>query len=78
MQDDEFEWDITKALANSAKHGVSFEDAACAFNDPVALEWLDTRYGLGEERYCLVGDTGGRVLFVAFAYRGDRTRIIMA
>ena len=78
MQDDEFEWDITKAIANSVKHGVSFEDAAWAFDDPFALEWPDLRYGMEEDRYCLLGETCGQVLFIAFTYRNDRTRIIMA
>lgn len=29
-----FEWDETKAQANGAKHGVSFEEAASVFGDP--------------------------------------------
>jgi len=31
-----FEWDPVKAAANSAKHGVSFEEACTAFQDPLA------------------------------------------
>jgi uncharacterized DUF497 family protein len=31
-----FEWDPVKAVANLAKHGVSFEEAATAFQDPLA------------------------------------------
>ncbi len=31
-----FEWDRDKAAANSRKHGVSFDEASTAFNDPLA------------------------------------------
>lgn len=33
-----FEWDEQKAVANLAKHGVSFETAAHVFNDPFAVD----------------------------------------
>jgi len=39
----EFEWDDEKAAANLRKHGVSFELAARAFRDPLAVEWMDNR-----------------------------------
>ncbi|MGH7628195.1 MAG: BrnT family toxin, partial [Gemmatimonadales bacterium] len=29
-----FEWDPKKAAANARKHGVTFDEAATAFNDP--------------------------------------------
>jgi len=32
-----FEWDEKKAAANLRKHGVSFEEAASAFGDPLSL-----------------------------------------
>lgn len=32
-----FEWDAHKAAANLAKHGVSFEEAATVFSDPLSL-----------------------------------------
>jgi len=35
------EWDETKADANLARHGVSFEQAQGALNDPFAIEYLD-------------------------------------
>ena len=31
-----FEWDPKKAALNLKKHGVSFEDAAAVFGDPLA------------------------------------------
>jgi len=33
-----FDWDVKKAEANGRKHGVSFEQAITAFDDPFALE----------------------------------------
>lgn len=32
-----FEWDERKAAANLRKHGVTFEEAAAAFGDPLSL-----------------------------------------
>jgi uncharacterized DUF497 family protein len=37
MDADDFEWDDAKAAANLAKHGVSFEQARDAFDDPFAI-----------------------------------------
>jgi hypothetical protein len=31
-----YEWDAEKAKGNLRKHGISFEDAATAFLDPLA------------------------------------------
>ncbi len=35
MEDADFEWDETKAAQNLASHGVSFEAAQLAFDDPL-------------------------------------------
>ena len=32
-----FEWDPDKAIANLEKHGVSFDEAATVFGDPLSL-----------------------------------------
>jgi hypothetical protein len=37
MDDEDFEWDDTKAAQNLANHGVSFEAAQLAFDDPFAV-----------------------------------------
>ena len=34
MQTDDFEWDDVKAALNFDKHGISFEEATFAFDDP--------------------------------------------
>jgi uncharacterized DUF497 family protein len=40
MNDGVFQWDDSKAAANHAKHGVTFEAARDAFKDPFALDWI--------------------------------------
>jgi uncharacterized DUF497 family protein len=62
MTDDDFEWDEDKAARNYAKHGVSFETATLAFEDPFALEWIDDREDYGEERYVVLAMVDGQVL----------------
>ena len=37
----EFEWDEDKAARNLAKHGVSFQDAAAVFGNPLAVTYYD-------------------------------------
>ena len=73
-----FEWDRAKAKANLKKHGIDFADAALVFDDEERLEWLDDREEYGEDRFCTVGEVHGRVIFVAYAARGNRIRLITA
>ncbi|MEJ7747061.1 MAG: BrnT family toxin [Luteimonas sp.] len=49
-----FEWDERKASSNRRKHGISFEDAAEAFMDPLALSTQE-RVERGETRWQLLG-----------------------
>ena len=53
MRRDDFEWDETKAAENRAKHGVSFEQACEAFDDPFSIAFTDDRYDYGEDRLIL-------------------------
>ena len=73
-----FEWDEVKARANFRKHGVTFEQAAYAFRDPFAVEWIDDRAAYDEERFILLGRVGGQILSVVYTERGDHLRIISA
>jgi uncharacterized DUF497 family protein len=73
-----FEWDDAKAAENRRKHRVTFAQAAQAFRDPFAIEWIDTREVYGEERSVLLGMSADVLLTVVFAERGDRIRIISA
>jgi uncharacterized protein len=74
----DFEWDDAKAAANLHKHGLSFEQAARAFRDPFAVEWMDERAAHGEERFILLGASGDLILSVVYTERGGLTRIISA
>jgi uncharacterized DUF497 family protein len=78
MQDEDFEWDDTKAEQNFATHGVSFEAARLAFEDPFAIVRGDHRQDYGEDRFILLGIVQERLLAVAYAMRGERMRIISA
>jgi uncharacterized protein len=67
-----FEWDDEKAARNIRDHdGVTFEQAASAFNDTFAVEWIDEREDYGEERSVLLGMTGGQILYVAYTERSN-------
>jgi uncharacterized protein len=57
---------------------VTFEAARDAFKDPFALDWVDDGQDEGEQRFATLGMVEGRLLFVAYALRGDVIRIISA
>jgi uncharacterized DUF497 family protein len=78
MNADEFEWDDAKAAANLAKHGVSFEQARDAFDDPFAIDFVDDREDYGELRLILIGMVENRLLVAAHTMRNDKVRIISA
>lgn len=59
-----FEWDPKKASSNLRKHGVSFQEAAEVFRDPLALTVFDDGHSEHEERWATVGQVGGRRLVV--------------
>lgn len=75
----EFEWNEAKAKANWNTHGVRFELAKTVFRDPFAIERIDDREDYGEQRFVIIGMAEGQVLlFVAYAEREERIRIISA
>ncbi|HLA30219.1 MAG TPA: BrnT family toxin [Pseudomonas sp.] len=59
-----FEWDAKKATSNLRKHGVSFEEAAEVFRDPLALTLFDENHGQNEERWITLGQASNRKLVV--------------
>jgi uncharacterized DUF497 family protein len=74
-----FEWDDDKAQRNLVKHGVSFDEAATAFLDPLSITIADPKHSQGEHRYVLLGQaTSGRTVVVAHADRGGSIRLINA
>ncbi|KVW99434.1 BrnT family toxin [Thiobacillus denitrificans] len=74
-----FAWDAAKAAANLAKHGVSFEEAATVFGDPLALTFDDPDHSVDEHRLLTFGVSDrNRVLLVVNVERGRILRIISA
>lgn len=72
-----FEWNSKKAATNLRKHGVSLEEAASAFADPVSVTISDPEHSKVEDRYILLGRTyGDRIVVVVHPERGDSMRII--
>ena len=62
-----FEWDPAKAAANKRKHGVSFEEAAECFKDPLALILEEPQY---PERFILIGASQKqRIIFTVYVER---------
>ena len=74
-----FEWDPKKATANVKKHGVTFQEAATIFGDPLAITFDDPDHSISENRYITFGlSLQKRLIVVSHTERGDRTRIINA
>jgi len=75
-----FEWDAGKAAENLAKHGVTFDEAATVFFNPITAIFDDEDHSIGEAREIAVGHSiVGRLLIVAFTERArDVVRIISA
>ena len=76
-----YEWDARKAATNHTKHGITFEQAITAFDDPFALVAPDPGHSKpGEERRWLIGEADDGVLVVVFTIRqpGNVYRLISA
>jgi len=72
-----YEWDPSKAIANIEKHGIDFADAVTVFDDFSAVTIDDPDYD--EQRFITIAeDAFGRILVVAYTWRGDNIRIISA
>jgi uncharacterized DUF497 family protein len=59
----EFTWDPRKAQSNLRKHGISFETAILAFDDPNQINRLE-RHVDGEERWQLLGLVKGQLMLL--------------
>ena len=75
-----FEWSAKKAATNLKKHGVSFDEAETAFDDPLAFILDDEWHSDDEPREILIGHSDrNRLLFVSFVQRAhDLIRIVSA
>jgi len=74
-----FAWDPKKATANVKKHGVTFQEAATIFGDPLAITFDDPDHSMSENRYITFGlSLQKRLIVVSHTEHGDRTRVINA
>jgi len=76
----QFEWDSVKARANQTKHGVTFEQAATVFSDPMALTIFDEEDSTSDEdRWVTLGQANGQhYLVVVHTYRNQKNdRVII-
>ena len=75
----EIEYDPVKAEKNLVKHGISFEEAASALLDPMAIGFED-QDAEGESRWVLLGmSSQGRLLTIVYTLRdGEIIRLISA
>jgi uncharacterized DUF497 family protein len=74
-----FEWDPKKARSNIRKHKVTFEEAATALSDSMALTGIDPDHSISEYRYITFGvSERSRLIVVAHTEEGDTFRIISA
>ena len=75
----DYDWDDEKAESNLEKHGVSFEEAATVFDDPLYVDFYDPDHSFDEHRYLIMGQsTAGRLLIVSYTERNDIVRLISA
>jgi uncharacterized DUF497 family protein len=74
-----FEWDRGKAKSNLSKHGVSFEEAATVFGDPLSLTISDPGHSDEEDRFVTIGVSSKlRTIVLVHTDRGDHVRIVSA
>jgi hypothetical protein len=72
-----FVWNARKAATNLKKHGISFDEASTAFEDPLGAYYPDS---LHADRFILIGHSRQRRLLyvVHAAVLPDAIRIISA
>ena len=75
-----FEWDEEgKAGINFRRHGVRMPEAIPVFDDPCAVTITDDESDPDEQRFVTLGiGATGRLLVVAYTWRGTNIRIISA
>lgn len=72
-----FEWDEKKARINREKHGVTLEEAATVFGDPLSLTIDDPLHSADEERLITMGmSIRNRLLVVVHVDKQERIRLI--
>ena len=75
----EFEWDKNKAASNLSKHGVSFDEARTAFDDPLYIDFYDPDPSYDEHRYIIIGQSmQNSLLVISYTEGGNVIRLISA
>jgi hypothetical protein len=75
----QFEWHPEKAHKNLTKHGVSFDEAATVFGDPLAVTIDDPDHSQEEPRFLTTGlSKRQRLIIVAHTGRESQVRIFSA
>ena len=73
-----FTWNPRKARSNAVKNGITFQEAASAFRDPLSVTTTEPR-PYPEERLVLLGRSDvGRLVVVVHTYREGSVRLISA
>lgn len=76
---DSFDWDEGNTSKNWLKHQVTPSECEEAFFNKPLLVADDPSHSEREARYFALGRTNaGRLLFLAFTYRGTKIRVISA
>jgi uncharacterized DUF497 family protein len=79
VPDSGFDWDPNKAIANFAKHGVSFDEAITVFGDALASTVLQHDHSSDEDRWLTVGlSLQQRLVVVWHTDNGAALRLIGA
>ena len=74
-----YTWDPAKGIANLAKHGVTFDEAATVDLDPLRRILPDDSHDIADRRFLMTGySTEGNLLVVITSERGQRPRLISA
>ena len=63
------EWDDKKNLLNQKKHGVSFEEAATVFSDPLELTVSDPEHSISEQRFVSIAQSFRRKVVGSIIHR---------
>ena len=74
-----FAWHPAKAESNFSKHGVSFDEAATVFDDPLSDIQPDLVHSIDEDRFIILGRSSiGNLFVVVFTEQSDIIRLISA
>jgi uncharacterized DUF497 family protein len=75
----QYHWDARKAARNLSKHGVSFDEAATVFDDPLFVIFEDPDHSVREKRLIIMGESNRqRLLVVSYTEPRSGIRLISA